>query len=197
MYERTYKDVFMTRHVELRKRYREHPEDARIVKRARSGPADGRDPFHGAVAPENLADPDVPYGVVWDYGLDGAVGGLHDAPNPGELLCAALAACADGTMRMIAGRLGVELELLEVEVSGELDVRGTLAVDRTVPVGFERLAAAIRVRAAPATSPALLERLAAATEQLCVVLDTLRRGVPVDVTFDGHAGDTLQASSAA
>jgi hypothetical protein len=49
----------------LRARYREHPEAARILKRARSGPADGRDPFHGAVAPENLADPEAPYGVEW------------------------------------------------------------------------------------------------------------------------------------
>jgi uncharacterized OsmC-like protein len=86
---------------------------------------------------------------------------------------------------MIADRLGIELEQLEVEVSGELDVRGTLAIDSTVPVGFERLATAVRVRAAPGTPPARLEQLAVASEQLCVVLDTLRRGVPVDVTFDG------------
>jgi uncharacterized OsmC-like protein len=168
----------------LRARYRKHPDAARIVKRARSGPGDGRDPFHGSVEPENLADPNEPYGVVWRYGIDRAVGGLHDAPNPGELLCGALAACADGTVRMIAQQLGIELEHLEVEVSGELDVRGTLAIDRAVPVGFERLATAIHVRAAPATSPTRLERLATATEQLCVVLDTLRRGVPVDVTFN-------------
>src|ERR687891_737854 len=112
----------LTWQAELRDRYRTSPEAARIVKRVRSGPADGRDPFHGTVAPENLANPDAPYGVVWRYGIDRAVGGLHDAPNPGELLC------------------------------GELDVRGTLALDRAVPVGFERLVAAIRVRAAPGTS---------------------------------------------
>jgi uncharacterized OsmC-like protein len=177
MHDRSYK--------ELDARYRQHPEAARIVKRARSGPADGRDPFHGTVAPEN---PDAPYGVVWDYGIDRAIGGLHDAPNPGELLCGALAACADGTVRMIAGRLGIELEQLEVEVSGELDVRGTLAVDRSVPVGFGRLATAIRVRAAQGTSVKRLEQLAIATEQFCVVLDKLRRGVTVDVTFTPNEG---------
>jgi uncharacterized OsmC-like protein len=184
MYDRTYKCPVPASHAELRARYREHPEEARIVKRARTGPADGRDPFHGAVAPENLADPQAPYGVEWRFGIDRAVGGLHDEPNPGELLCAALAACTDGTVRMIAERLGIELEQLEVEVSGELDVRGTLALDSSVPVGFERLATAVRVRAAPQTPPARLEQLGAASEQLCVVLDTLRRGVPVDVTFD-------------
>src|SRR5919106_1601962 len=136
MYGRSYKGAEMsdllTRQAELRDRYRTSPEAARIVKRVRSGPADGRDPFHGTVAPENLANPDAPYGVAWRYGIDRAVGGLHDAPNPGELLCGALAACTDGTVRMIAELLGIELEQLEVEVSGELDVRGTLAVDRAV-----------------------------------------------------------------
>jgi uncharacterized OsmC-like protein len=172
------------RHAALRARYSESPAAARIVKRVRSGPDDGRDPFHGTVVPDNLADPGAPYGVAWRYGLDQAVGGLHDAPNPGEMLCGALAACTDGTVRMIADLLRIELDRLEVEVTGELDVRGTLAVDGSVPVGFQRLATAVRVSAAPETRPALLEQLAAASEHLCVVLDTLRRGVPVEVTFD-------------
>jgi uncharacterized OsmC-like protein len=178
MHDRSYNANVLMRQAELHALYRQRPEAARIVKRARSGPADGRDPFHGTVVP------DAHYGVAWDYGIDRAVGGLHDAPNPGELLCGALAACADGTVRMIAGRLGIELEELEVEVSGELDVRGTLTVDRAVPVGFQRLATAARVRAAPGTSLQVLELLAAATEQLCIVLDTLRRGVTVDVAFE-------------
>jgi uncharacterized OsmC-like protein len=104
--------------------------------------------------------------------------------EPGELLCAALAACADISVRMVADLLRVQLDELEVDVSGELDVRGTLDVDRSVPVGFQRLAMAVRVQAAPETPPARIDHLAAAAERACVVLDTLRRGVPVDVTFD-------------
>jgi uncharacterized OsmC-like protein len=122
--------------------------------------------------------------VIWHYGVDRAVGGLHDAPNPGELLCAALAACADTSVRMLADLLRVQLDDLEVEVSGDLDVRGTLDVDRSVPVGFQRLALDVRLRAAPGTPPARVHRLVAAAERACVVLDTLRAGVPVDVAFD-------------
>lgn len=172
------------RQAPLRARYAQHPAAAAIVKRARTGPADGRDPFHGAVVADNAADPGSPYGVVWRYGVDEAVGGLHDAPNPGELLCAALAACADASVRMIADLLRVQLDELEVEVTGELDVRGTLDVDRSVAVGFQRLAMTIWVRAAPETPQGRIDRLAAAAERACVVLDTLRRGVPVDITFD-------------
>jgi uncharacterized OsmC-like protein len=168
----------------LRDHYRRHPEAACIVKRTRTGPADGRDPFHGTVVPENFADPNAPYGVTWRYGIDQAVGGLHDAPNPAEMLCGALAACTDGTIRMVADLLGVELVELEVEVLGEVDVRGALAIDSSVRVGFQRLALAVRLRPAPGTSDRLVRQLAAAAESQCIVLDTLRGGVQVDVTFD-------------
>jgi uncharacterized OsmC-like protein len=187
MHDRTYKDrkrdasVVAERQAPLRARYAQHPGAALIVKRARTGPADGRDPFHGTVVAENAARP---YGVAWRYGVDESIGGLHDAPNPGELLCAALAACADVSVRMIADLLRVQLDELEVEVTGDLDVRGTLDVDRSVAVGFQRLALAIRARPAPETPQGRIDRLAVAAEQACVVLDTLRRGVPVDASFD-------------
>lgn len=190
MHDRSYKQpvrrtsILAERQAPLRARYAHDPASATIVKRARTGPADGRDPFHGTVVAENAADPGQPYGVVWRYGVDEAIGGRHDAPNPGELLCAALAACADLSVRMIADLLRVQLDELEVEVTGDLDVRGTLDVDRSVAVGFQRLALAVRVQAAPETPPGRIDRLAVAAERACVVLDTLRRGVPVDVTFD-------------
>lgn len=172
------------RQAPLRAVYAEDPEKARIVKRVRSGPAGGGDPLHGSVVPENLADPEAAYGVAWRYGIDSAVGGLHDAPNPGEMLCGALAACTDSTIRMIADLLGAEIDELTVEVSGDLDVRGSLNIDRSVPVGFERLAVEIDLRAAPGTSERLVQTVVAGAEQFCVVLDTLRRGVPVEITVD-------------
>ena len=166
----------------LRARYADRPAVARITKRARTGPSVVDDPIHGTVLAENMADPSRPYGVAWHYGIDEAVGGLHDAPNPAEMLCAALAACADGTIRMLADLLRVRLTQLDVEVSGQVDVRGTLGIDRSVAVGFERLAMTARIQAARDTPPARIDRLTDAAERACIVLDTLRRGVPVDVT---------------
>lgn len=169
------------RQAPLRALYAEHPEAALIRKRVHSTGPDGRDPFHGTVVPENLAHPAAAYGVAWTYGIDEAVGGQHDMPNPGELLCAALAACADGTARLIANHLGVDLEHLEVEVNGIVDVRGALG-DDSVRVGFESMSLAIRLRATPGTPAHLVDLIGAATERLCIDLDTLRRGVPVEVT---------------
>lgn len=171
------------RQAPLRERYRRDPAAAMTRKRARTGPEDARDPYHGTVVPENAADPSAPYGVRVGFGLDDSVGGLHDAPNPGDLLCAALAACEDGLIRMIAGVLKIELEELEVEVTGDVDVRGTLALDPDARVGFQELRMSVRLRAAPGTPARRLEHLRIGAERLCVNLDTLRRGVPVATEY--------------
>jgi hypothetical protein len=69
---------------------------------------------------------------------------------------------------MIAGLLEIELTELEVQVSGELDVRGCLAADPDVRVGFESLDCHVHLQAADGTSPARLDRLLAAAERYCV-----------------------------
>ena len=162
----------------LRSRYKKSPEEALTRKGAttratRDLPAG--DPFHGEV------EIGSGYGVSQRFGLDRYVGGLHDLPNPGDLLCAALAACEDGTIRMAADLLGVTLEDLEVEVTGELDVRGALLVDPEVRAGFEALECRIRLRAAPDTDPRMLRRLLGIAERCCVNLDTLRAGARVEI----------------
>lgn len=167
--------VVADRQAPLRALYAESPQEALTRKRART--SDGRvpptDPFHGDVEIGHG------YGIVLRFGLDRYVGGLHDAPNPGDLLCAALAACEDGTIRMIANLLGVELTRLEVEVSGKLDVRGCLGADPDVRVGFEALESKVQLEAAEGTDPRRLDALIAAADRFCVNLDTLRKGIEV------------------
>lgn len=126
----------------LRERYKTAPGEAWITDRARAEWVADDDPFHGRIV---LGSQD--YGAVWPFGIHRAVGGFHDGPNPGDLLCAALAACLDSTIRIIAGRLGVRLTALEIDVTGDVDVRGTLAVDRSVPVGFRKMRCGVRLEA--------------------------------------------------
>jgi uncharacterized OsmC-like protein len=165
------------RQAPLRAAYRERAEAAVTSKSGRTSASrvPAADPFHGEV------EVGRGYGVSLRYGLDRSIGGLHDAPNPGDMLCAALAACQDGTIRMVANLLGVELEDLAVEVTGQLDVRGALGVDRDVRVGFEALDCRVRLRTAAGTEPAAVERLVAAAERFCVNADTLRTGVVIHV----------------
>lgn len=164
----------------LRERYEAAPEEAKITDRARTTEGTETDPFHGFVVPGS-----EDFGVKWPFGIHRAVGGYHDAPNPGDVLCAALAVCLDSTIRMIAERLGVGLTSLEVDVTADVDVRGTLLVDRTVPVGFQSMRCHVDVQAAAGTDPKLMKKLLAAAEHSCVVLQTLRSGVPVETSFGG------------
>jgi uncharacterized OsmC-like protein len=172
--------IVADRQAPLRAQYAESPQGARTRKSARTSAArvSATDPFHGEV------EVGAGYGARLRFGLDRYVGGLHDAPNPGDLLCAALAACLDGSIRMIADLLGVKLSELEVEVTGELDVRGCLGADPDTRVGFDALECAVRLRAVPGTEPRRLETLVTAAERFCVNLDTLRGGTEVTTTVD-------------
>lgn len=178
-----------SRQMPLRQRYSERPGDAMITKRVLTATSDMDDPFHSAVRPQNVAHPQTPYGVEWILGIDEAVGGLHDTPNPGDMLCAALAGCLEGTVRMIASLLRIQLEELTVEVTGRVDVRGALAIDPAVPVGFQSIATTARIRAAAGTPPRLIAQLCAASERLCIDLQTLRNGVNVELAFDAQAAE--------
>ena len=161
----------------LRQQYVNDPGAAMVLDRARTTHRDPNDPFHSFVEPMPGGGVSVPVGVHQ------ALGGPHDAPTPGDILCAALAACADSTIRMVANILGVELEHLEVSVGADVDVRGTMMVARDVPVGFQAMRCQVDLRAKAGTSPALLKRLKAAAEHSCVVLQTLRQPPSVQMTF--------------
>jgi uncharacterized OsmC-like protein len=177
---RTRESIVAQRQASLRALYAERPQEAVTQKSARTTSAEvaATDPFHGEV------ELGSGYGTTVRFGLDRYIGGVHDAPNPGDLLCAALAACQDGSIRMIANLLGVELTELQVEVTGELDVRGCLGADREVRVGFEALECHASLRAQEGTDPRRLQTLVAAAERFCVNLDTLRGGIEVVTSAD-------------
>ena len=171
---------------DLRRTYAIDPGQAISKKRVRTEERPTTDALHGTVAMERFP------GVSWDYGIDSKVGGLDDLPNPGHLLCAALAACMDSTIRMIAGHLGVGIERLEVDVEGDVDVRGCMAMDNAVRPGFRGLDCTVRLQPVAGADPQRVRILVAQAERLCVTLDTLRNGVPVTVSSNVE-GDRASA----
>ena len=113
-----------------------------------------------------------------DTGRAIAAAGLHPASGgDGSLLCSgdmlleALVACAGVTLRAVATSLGIAVIGGTVRAEGDLDFRGTLAVDRDAPVGFR----AIRLTFDLDTdaSEQELATLLKLTERYCVVLQTL------------------------
>ena len=161
----------------LRRKYVTSPQSAMVVDQAYTSGIDPTDPFHFIVKPMPSSDVEIPVGVHH------AVGGLHDAPTPGDILCAALAACQDSSIRMVANLLGIELEYIEVKVSGNVDVRGTLAVDRNVPVGFKSMNCYVNLKAKPGTPKKLLEKLKQTALHCCVVQQTLSNPPDIETKF--------------
>ncbi len=170
----------------LRERYRRAPTEAWIRDGAQTLNACGGDPFHGAVLPANSA------GVPLRFGIHRAIGGDHDYPNPGDLLSAALAACFDSTLRMLADHLGVRLASLQVKVEAECDVRGCLLVERSVPVGFQKMRCSVRLQPEGQVEAERLQMLIAAAEGSCVVLQTLRNGVTVTAQIDNADAEAIK-----
>lgn len=71
--------------------------------------------------------------------------GTNQAPNPQELLMAAVNACM--TVGYVAGASlhGIRLTRLEIETTGQLDLRGFLGLDDAVPPGYERIDYTVRI----------------------------------------------------
>jgi len=72
--------------------------------------------------------------------------GRNTAPNPQELLMAALNACI--TVGYVAGAAvnGITVDKLEIETSGALDLRGFLGIDASVPPGYETIRTVVHIK---------------------------------------------------
>ena len=176
--------------VSLRAQYMETPELAMVSDEARTCGIDPSDPFHSRVKPMLGNDVAVPFGV------HRAVGGPYDAPCPGDLLCAALAACQDSSIRMVANLMGIELTALEVQVKATADLRGAMGLQKDVPVGFQSITCNIHLEAKEGTPPGMLDKLHIAAQRCCVVGQTLQNSPTVKTTFSAHPFDAVIAAAA-
>lgn len=164
----------------LRQLYRgDAPEAALVTDSARSVARAGDSPMWGSVQVGGSG-----FGVAVPVGVHRAVGGRHDLPVPGDILCAALVACMDSTIRILSNNLGVPLESLEVEAQADCDVRGTLLVDPSVRVGFERIRVRVEASPGPGVSPQQVEELMQMAERCCVNFQTLKDGVELALQLD-------------
>jgi uncharacterized OsmC-like protein len=142
----------------IKQRYRDEPEVALVTLHA-----------EGRLGEDVSCSVQTGQAVV-AAGLHPATGGDGSFACSGDMLLQALAACAGVTMGSVATSLGLEVGGT-VRADGDLDFRGTLGVDRTVPVGFTdiRLSFDLDTSATPDEVDTLL-RL---TERYCVVFQTL------------------------
>jgi uncharacterized OsmC-like protein len=143
----------------LKERYREDPDAAVITLSAQGELGEG-------------VSCSVETGrAIAEAGLHPASGGDGSQLCSGDMLLEALAACAGVTLRAVATSLGIGVRAGTVRADGDLDFRGTLAVDRDAPVGFRSIRLAFELDTD--ADPEQLQTLLKLTERYCVVLQTI------------------------
>jgi uncharacterized OsmC-like protein len=155
----------------LKQQYRNDPSASQITLKAKGGQTET--PIACSVAVGR---------TIYNAQAHSGVGGAGTAACSGDMLLAALSACAQLTCQMVAATMGIPTERIEVTVEGDLDLRGTLGVAKDVLVGFER----IRLRfdiAAPKATAEQLRSLQEKTEQYCVVMQTLVQPPPLQTEW--------------
>jgi uncharacterized OsmC-like protein len=147
----------------LKEQYRRDPQSSRIILTAK-----------GSQTASPLAC-SVDIGrAVYQAEAHKGVGGTGTAACSGDLLLGALAACAQLTCQLVATAMGIPTHRIEVTVSGDMDLQGTLGISKEVPVGFQGIRLQFLIDAPQATTEQL-RTLQEKTEQYCVVLQTMLR----------------------
>lgn len=157
--------------------YRDTPEQATVVDYASTDSANctADDALHSFVTIDKFHEAGQPVSV------HRAVGGDSDAPTPGDILCGAIASCLDTAIRVIANRYGLRLKRLKVEVSGKVDVRGTLRLHREVPVRFNTFDVIVHVEMKSKLQNVWINRLIRGAKQSCIVLQSLNPACEINV----------------
>ena len=105
--------------------------------------------------------------------------GANEGANPVEFLLHALAGCVTTTTVLHAAARGIQIERLSTELVGTIDVQGLLALDDTVPVGYEQIQIKMDIKAD--CSDEELDDLLAFAKNHSPVCNTICRPVPVTV----------------
>jgi uncharacterized OsmC-like protein len=143
----------------LKDRYREDPGAASVTLSA-----------SGSLSDNEVACSVQTGQALVAAGLHQATGGDGSLACSGDMLLQALVACAGVTLRAVATARGIDVEGT-VRAEGDLDVRGTLGVDREAPVGFSDVRLIFDLASsAPASD---LDALIETTRRYCVVYQTL------------------------
>jgi uncharacterized OsmC-like protein len=132
--------------------------------------------FRGAGA-ENHRD-----GFVIDSSQPALVGGGDEAPNPVEYLLHALVGCLTTTLVYHAAIRGVQIQVVESQVEGQLDLRGYMGLRDDPPGGFEGVNVRFRVKADCSESE--LAQLMEVARHRSPVANFVVRAVPTSVVCE-------------
>ena len=105
--------------------------------------------------------------------------GNNEGANPVEFLLHALAGCVTTTTVLHAAARGIQIQELFTKLKGTIDVQGLLALDDSVPVGYEQIRIKMHIKAD--CSDEELDELLSFAKDHSPVCNTICRPVPVTV----------------
>lgn len=111
------------------------------------------------------------------------IGGTDTAPNPVEILLAALGSCQEITYKAYAQALQIPLDSVSLQLDGDIDLRGFFAVDPQIRPGFQKITGVVTVETPESVSTEQVEQLKGVVDQHCPVLDMLG-AVPTNLTLN-------------
>src|SRR6184192_4073555 len=152
----------------LKAQYRARPETALVTLRA-----------EGRIGEGVTCKVETGKALV-EAGLHPATGGDGFSACSGDMLLEALVACAGVTLRAVATALDIQLRDAIIRAEGDLDFRGTLAVSKEVPAGFQQVR--LRFDLDTDASEEQLATLLRLTERYCVVYQTLARPPKINIS---------------
>jgi uncharacterized OsmC-like protein len=146
---------------------------APLKARYRSDPSTGRTALsaHGDYSATGITCTVAGWAGPIRAGLHVATGGDGQDACSGDMLLEALLACAGVTLRAVATAMGVPVRAATLHAEACFDARGTLGVDRQVPVGIQDVV--VTADLDTDADDETLQRLAEATERYCVVGQSL------------------------
>lgn len=107
-----------------------------------------------------------------------ALGGQDSAADPVEFLLASLTSCVSIGLVTHAVKRGIDFEDFEIEVNGDLDLRGYLGLDDSVRPGYTNLEYTVRVKSDADAGE--LEELLRTAEKHSPMFDNINNGVPIE-----------------
>ena len=153
----------------LKQKYSESP-DAAIAELHAAGTVDL------ASLTCKVTTPGADNGVVHS-GLHPNAGGDGSHACSGDMLLQSLVACSGVTFAAVATAMELNIDAAQIEATGTMDFRGTLGVDREIPVGLTEISIVFCVESQE--SDEKIDKLIQLTERYCVVLQSLRGGVAI------------------
>ena len=108
-----------------------------------------------------------------------ALGGTDQGANPVEHLLNSLAACVTTSIVAHAAVRGIPIEEIESQVEGDIDIRGFLGLDPSVPKGYQDIRISFKIKAAPEDIDKLME-----LAKFSPVYNTITQSANVDIQIE-------------